>query len=174
MSTPGTAHYEGQDVVTADDDNLGSVVDQRDDFVLIKTGKLLKHTHAIPLEFVHEENGVLRTTLSKELVNESPRVDGDELDVGAIRRHYGLDVPTVTDPDPDGTENAETVGVREGIDPDPAQRLGTLGGAGDPTIEHPSSFDSARIEHSNSADPGYMPGRLGDRTPMDDRVDELE
>ncbi|HZT92155.1 MAG TPA: hypothetical protein VFA05_08960 [Gaiellaceae bacterium] len=175
MTSPGTTTYEGKEVVTSDDHSLGTVQAQRGEFVLIKTGGLLKHTHAIPLEFLHEEGGVLRTTLSKELVNESPRVSDDDVDVAAVRRHYGLDVPTVTDPDPDGVENAETVGLREGADPAPAQRLGTLGGAGDPTIERSADFDAARIEHSNSADPGWMPGGVvGHHTPMDDRVDELE
>lgn len=165
---------EGKEVVTSDDHTLGTVVGERDGCAIVETGHVFKSRHAIPHDFLHEEDGVLRTTLTKELVDDSPKVDDDDFDVHAIRRHYGIEVPTVTDPDPDGTFNAESVGLHEGIEPAPAQRLGTLGGAGDPTIEHPSEFDAARIEHSNSADPGYMPGRLGARTTMDDRVDELD
>ena len=50
-------------------------------------------------------------------------------------------LPTVVDPDPDGLDSAETAGAREGVEPAPAERLGTLGGEGDPAVEQPEVFD---------------------------------
>lgn len=133
---------EGQDVVTSDDHKLGTVVAERDGCAIVETGHVFKTRHAIPNEFLHEHEGVLRATVSKDMVHDSPKLDGDELDTNAVKLHYGLIEVHVVDPDPEES-NAETEGVQHGIDPDPAKRLGTLGGANDPTIERPAGFDHA-------------------------------
>jgi hypothetical protein len=80
----------GTDVVTIDGDKIGHVVDERDGFLIVEHG-LLKSKHAIPQKCVEadEGEGVLRTTLSKSLVHDSPKVNG-EFDREAIAEHYGL------------------------------------------------------------------------------------
>lgn len=131
---------EGQDVVTSDDHKLGTVVAERDGCVVIETGHVFKTRHAIPTDFLHEHEGILRATVAKEIVDDSPKVDGDSFDVNAVKMHYGLIEVHVVDPDPQ-EQNAETDGARHGIEPAPSERLATLGGANDPSIERPAGFD---------------------------------
>src|SRR5580765_3995265 len=79
----------GTDVVTIDGDKIGHVVDERDGFLIVEHG-LLKSKHAIPQKCVEADGErVLRTTLSKSLVHDSPKVNG-EFDLEAIAEHYGL------------------------------------------------------------------------------------
>src|SRR3954451_8601064 len=108
----GGSRMEGQEVVTSDDQKLGSVVASREDCAIVETGTVFKHKHAIPREFLHEHDGVLRATVTKDVVNDSPKIDPDKFDLDAVRGHYGLDGAFVVDPDPDGVESAETAGAR--------------------------------------------------------------
>jgi hypothetical protein len=105
---------EGTDVVTYDEDKLGTVLEQRDDFVIIESGHVFKSKHAIPREFIHEQNGVLVATVAKDVVMDSPKVNGDALDAHEIRRHYGLDVPFEVDPDPERPAGAEELSNGDG------------------------------------------------------------
>jgi hypothetical protein len=102
---------EGQDVVTTDDHKIGTVVGTRDGCVIIESGHVFKARHAIPTDFIHEHDGVLRATVAKEIVDDSPKLDGDEFDSNAVRMHYGLIEVHVVDPDPQEA-NAETDGPR--------------------------------------------------------------
>jgi hypothetical protein len=142
---------EGQQVIGADDHRLGTVVAERDGCAIVELGHVFKSKHAIPEEFLHEYEGELRATVAKEIVSDSPKVDEDDFDANAVRLHYGLiDIAVV---DPDATlDNAETEGRRQGIEPAPSERMGTLGGAGDSTIEAPASFERP----TNSGDPSWM------------------
>jgi hypothetical protein len=133
---------EGQEVVSSDDHKLGTVVAERGGSVIVESGHVFKSRHAIPTDFLHEHDGVLRATVGKEVVEESPKVDGDSFDENAVKMHYGLIEVHVVDPDPQDA-NAETDGLHGGIEPAPSERLRTLGGAGDPTIEGPSGLDPA-------------------------------
>src|SRR3954453_397458 len=113
---------EGQEVVTSDDQKLGSVVASRENCAIVETGTLFKSKHAIPREFLHEHDGVLRATVTKEVVNDSPKVAPDNFDVAAVRMHYGLDGTFEVSPDPDGLDSAETAGARAGVQPAPSER----------------------------------------------------
>src|SRR5262245_2510923 len=84
---------QGTDVVTYDEDKLGTVLEQRDDFVIIESGHVFKSKHAIPRDFIHEQEGVLVATVAKDVVMDSPKIENGDLDAQAIRQHYGLDVP---------------------------------------------------------------------------------
>jgi len=139
----GQTFTEGQTVVSADDHTIGKVVGQRDDCVLIETGHVFKSTHAIPASFLHEHEGEIRATVSKEIVNDSPQVDADSFDCEAVLLHYGLGGPYEVDPDP-VLDNAETEGARHGIDPAPAERVGTLGETNDQLP--PEGPGKARVE----------------------------
>ncbi len=132
---------EGRDVVSSDDHKIGTVVAERGDCVIVERGHVFKSRHAIPRTFLHDLDGELRATVAKELIADSPHVDLEHWDGEEVNRHYGLVDDTVVDPDPDGVVNAETVGLHHGIEPAPAERLGTLGGEGDPSIEEPAAFD---------------------------------
>jgi hypothetical protein len=103
---------EGQDVVTSDDHKLGTAVDRRDGCVIVESGHVFKSRHAIPNEFLHEHEGVIRATVGTDVVHDSPKVSGDELDVQAIRMHYGLVEVHSVDPGADPTTEAPS-----GLDP---------------------------------------------------------
>jgi hypothetical protein len=80
----------GYDVRTIAGDKIGHVVDAQGDYLIIEHG-LLKSKHALPKTFaeVDESERQVRTTLSKELIYDSPKVNGD-LDRTAVAEHYGL------------------------------------------------------------------------------------
>lgn len=80
------------DFITAvDDKQWGKVVGRQDGFVIVEHGTLRKHRYAVPEEAVEvdDESKEVRTSLSGELIGESPKVD-DGFDRDAIARHYGL------------------------------------------------------------------------------------
>ena len=150
---------EGQDVVTNDDHKLGTVIAERDDCVGVETGHIFKSKQAIPRSFLHEHDGVLRTTVTKEIVEASPKVDLEHWDCSAVRLHYGLDGPFEVDPPADGVSNAEVEGQRHGVQPAPAARARQLGeedAAGDlPVVRdrQANAYDpagsTANLNHQN-------------------------
>jgi hypothetical protein len=83
---------EGRQVVTSDDERLGTVLAERDGCVIVEMGHVFKSKHAIPQDFLHDHDGVLHATVAKDVVSESPKVAVDDFDAGEIRRHYGLEV----------------------------------------------------------------------------------
>jgi hypothetical protein len=116
---------EGQDVVTSDEHRLGHVVAERDGYVVVESGHVFKSRYAIPTDFLHEHDGVLRATVAKSVVTESPKLEEDEVDLDALRLHYGLIEVHQVDPDPE-EQIAETEGLRHGVKPAPAERLDVL------------------------------------------------
>jgi len=103
-------HHE-YEVVTIDGDKIGHVIDENADYLIVEHG-LLKSKHALPRTFaeINETEGVIRTTLSKQLVYDSPKVNGD-FDRDAIAEHYGL---------AEGFEDPPTRGLGELEPDDPA------------------------------------------------------
>ena len=104
----------GYDFITVvDDKRWGTVVDQQGDFVIVEHGSLRKHRYAVPMSAVDVDEGAeeVRTTLSGELISESPKVD-DGFDRGSIERHYGLGETSETAGIESATE--ERAQIREG------------------------------------------------------------
>jgi hypothetical protein len=104
----------GYEVISvADDERLGTVVREEGGYVVFEHGLLRKRHLAVPKNTVEvdAERRQVRTTLSKELVEGSPKVEDDRLDTDALARHYGT---------PDTAERAveERLAAREGIDGD--------------------------------------------------------
>lgn len=84
---------EGYDLVTSDDKHLGHVVAKVGDNAIVEHGHLRKSRHAVPTAFldVHEDEQIVRTTLSKELIEDSPKVPDDgDVDEAEIAAYYGL------------------------------------------------------------------------------------
>jgi hypothetical protein len=144
----------GETVVGSDDNKLGTVVDERDNCVVVETGHVFKTKHAIPREFIHEQDGELRATLTKEIVEDSPKIDLDNWDSSEVRLAYGLDGPFEVDPDPNGLESAETDFARAGQNAPPAERVNTLGGRDD------ASVPVVRDRMANAADPTGVTANL--------------
>jgi hypothetical protein len=83
---------EGYDVISvADDTRLGTVIREQGDYVVFEHGTLRKQHRAIPNTTIEvdDDRNEVRTTLSKELIEESPKVDENGLDYDALARHYG-------------------------------------------------------------------------------------
>lgn len=98
---------EGRTVVTSDDQKLGTVVAEPDGFVVVESGHMFKSRHAIPADFLHEHEDIVRATVGKDVVHDSPKVDGDTFDEYAVKMHYGLIEVNVVDPDPNLAEPGE-------------------------------------------------------------------
>jgi hypothetical protein len=88
---------QGYDVRTIDGDKIGHVVDAEGDYLIVEHG-LLKTKHALPKRFaeVDPDDHVVHTTLPKDLIYESPKVNG-ELDRDAVAEHY-RDADALTEP----------------------------------------------------------------------------
>jgi hypothetical protein len=83
---------DGYDLITlVDEKRWGTVVGEESDYLVVEHGTLRKHRYAIPKASVEvdPEAREARTTLSGELIGDSPTVD-DGFDREAIDRHYGL------------------------------------------------------------------------------------
>jgi hypothetical protein len=82
-------HHE-YEVETIDGDGIGHLVGEQGEYLIVEHG-LLKSKHALPksLSEIDEDEGVIRTTLSKHLVYDSPKVNG-RFDREAVAEHYGL------------------------------------------------------------------------------------
>ena len=107
---------DGYEVETIDGDKIGHVIGTDQGYLLIEHG-LLKTKHALPHVFaeIDDDAHVVRTTLSKQIVHDSPKVDG-VIDRAAIAEHYGLE----------GFSDAPTRGRDEVLPDDPS--LGVFNG----------------------------------------------
>ena len=131
-------HMDGYDFITAvDDKRWGTVVGREGEYVIVEHGALRKHRYAVPESSVDvdEQAQEVRTTLSGELISESPKVDGD-FDGHAVARHYGLD-------DADGPSPAESSG-------------------GDTAVEERAQIREGSAESTDGM-PDESPALLGDR-----------
>jgi hypothetical protein len=92
---------QGYDVVTSDDHKIGTVVDTRDNCLIVEHGHVFKTRNAVPLEFAHvdEATHVVRVTVAKDVFGDSPKVD-DGWTCEATHTHYGLIGEFEVDPDP--------------------------------------------------------------------------
>ena len=122
---------DGYEVIGSDDHKVGEVVAQEGDLLIVEGGLLRKSRHAVPKAFAHTDDGekVVRLSVSKDLVVDSPSVD-DDVDHQAVALHYGL-ADTAAAPETvgygdvtpdDPGESAEVAGARRGVEPAPEQR----------------------------------------------------
>ena len=147
---------EGYEVITSDDHKVGRVVGESGDNLIVESGTLFKSRHALPRTFVEvdADAAVVRTTLSKKIIDDSPKLDGDDFDTTAVAAHYGL---AAGDPAP------PTEGYGELVADDPAQTADAdAQRAGVETGEQ----QRARIRDAQNAsegplDTGVSPGATG-------------
>jgi hypothetical protein len=123
---------DGYEVRTSDGATAGRVVGERGDSLVVETGTIFKSQHLLPRVFVEvdEAEGTVRSTLTKTMIADSPKLQGDEVDEGAVLHHYGLAgteaaPPTagdgVVDPD-DPARTADQQALRDGVEPAEQQR----------------------------------------------------
>ena len=134
----------GYEVIGSDDGKLGHVVEIDGEFLIVEEGTLRKKRHAIPKAFAHPDDGeeVVRLTVSKELVEDSPTFKEGQLDRKAAAAHYGLaagyDEPEtegygeLTPDDP--ARGAEQEGLRSGIESAGEKRVRIQQGDDEPGV----------------------------------------
>lgn len=79
------------EVVAADGSSVGRVAGERGANLVVEHGTIFKSRRAIPHAFleVDAEARVVRASISKRLIEESPKLD-DDVDDAEIARYYGL------------------------------------------------------------------------------------
>ena len=104
---------EGFEVITSDDAKAGRVVEVRGDNLIVEHGTIFKSRHALPRTFVDVDDAgqVARASVSKEILESSPKLDDGEVDERAVAEHYGL---------AEGFEEPPTQGYGETVPDDPA------------------------------------------------------
>ena len=77
---------EGYEVVTPDEDTIGRVVERKGDYLIVEHGVLRKSRHAVPWSTVEIDDAEqrARTSLSKEFIETSPKLENGSLDEQAI------------------------------------------------------------------------------------------
>jgi hypothetical protein len=121
---------EGYDVLTNDDDKVGTVAGASGEFLIIEHGLIRNSKHALPRQFARVDDGEqeVRITVGKEIFLDSPEFDED-LDEQAVREYYGL-APSqapgtegygVTDPGEPARSSAEQA-QRDGLEPTEVER----------------------------------------------------
>ena len=144
---------EGYEVITSDEHKLGHVVGTIGDNLVVEHGTIIKSKHPVPKAFaeVHDDEKVVRLTVSKEIVCEAPKVNGDGYDERAVAEHYGLAA---------GVEAPATEGYGELLPDDPARTAEDDElRAGIPTAEQ------ERLRARSGDQEPESPGLLGDRNP---------
>ena len=149
---------EGFQVITSDDCKLGEVVEVDGENLIVEHGHLRKTKHAVPKTFAHtdESERVVRLSVSKEIVDSSPKVDG-QVDEQAVAEHYGLasafEAPETAgygDVEPnDPARSAQEDEIRQGITPADQQRAETR--------------EAGMAPGTGAHDTGESPALLGDR-----------
>jgi hypothetical protein len=111
---------EGYGVIGSDGGKLGHVVAIEGDLLVLEEGHVRKTRYAIPKAFAHpdDQEQVVRLTVSKDLVEDSPPVKNGELDHEAVAAHYGL-----AESHGEPAESAEQEGLRAGIEPSAKERV---------------------------------------------------
>jgi hypothetical protein len=152
---------DGYEVLTSDDAKVGKVVKASGDFVIVEHGTIFKSRHAIPRVFAHadDDERVVRTTISKTMIEDSPEVEDGNVDEQEVARYYGL---AAGDPAP------ETLGAGELLPDDPARSAeADRAAAGLPTAGEERLTAQRHVHDGVSGPPS--PGLLGSRNPENDR-----
>jgi hypothetical protein len=150
---------EGFDVVTSDDSKIGHVETVRDGHLIIEHGLFKKTKHAVPETFAYPDHAeqTVRLSVSKEIVESSPKLANGSIDTQAVAEHFGL---------AEGAAAPDTEGYGELLPDDPARTADQdLMRAG----EEPADQQRAKIREGGlepERDKEDSPtGYLSDRTP---------
>ena len=142
---------ESYDVVTIDDQKVGTVAGESGDFLIVEHGMIRKSKRALPRQLARVDDGEqqVRITVGKEIFLDSPELAGD-FDEQAVREYYGLA--------PSQGPGAEGYGVTDPGDPARSSEEQALRAGMEPAVEERARIreDEPEIEES--------PALLGDRT----------
>jgi hypothetical protein len=104
----------GYDVITSDGEKMGHVVGTDDSILLVERGTIRKSRYAVPRAVAHtnQAESEVRLTVSKEIVEAGPKVNGNGVDEKEVAEYYGI----VDSPE----AQADTRGYGEVVPGDPA------------------------------------------------------
>ena len=110
---------QGWQVVTSDGDKVGKVAEVTEHFLVVEHGHIHKTRHAVPMTFVHPRNAdeVVCVGVPKDMIEESPKVNGDGIDEQKVAEFYGL-VGSLDDAPTEGAGESEWDDPRYGSDRD--------------------------------------------------------
>jgi hypothetical protein len=149
---------EGFEVISINDEKcIGHVAGRSGDFLIVEHGHLRHTKNALPLSFaeIDEANERVTTTLSAGMVHESPKVNGDSIDTGAVAAYYGLSGETAEgygDTDADEV----TAGAESDFDRSPSAAAESA------TVRDGTATGQAPNDHAGAPAPD-SPALLGDR-----------
>ena len=105
---------DGYEVRTSDGDKLGEVVGTIGDNLIVEHGTLRKVRHPLPRVFaeVDDDQRVVLATVSKDVLEDAPKVEDGSVDERAVAQHYGLAA---------GEAQPETLGYGDVNPDDPAR-----------------------------------------------------
>ncbi|TML09524.1 MAG: hypothetical protein E6G38_05740 [Actinobacteria bacterium] len=148
---------EGFDVVTSDDCKIGHVVAVQDRHLIIEHGMLKKTRHAVPETFAYTDDGeqTVRLSVSKEIVESSPKLENGSIDTQAVAEHFGL---------AEGSAAPETEGYGELLPDDPARSADqdALRAGREPADQERAEIREGGLEADRN---GTTTGYLSDRMP---------
>ncbi|TMM22249.1 MAG: hypothetical protein E6F94_13460 [Actinobacteria bacterium] len=148
---------EGFDVVTSDDCKIGHVVAVQDRHLIIEHGMLKKTRHAVPETFAYADDGeqTVRLSVSKEIVESSPKLENGSIDTQAVAEHFGL---------AEGSAAPETAGYGELLPDDPARSADqdALRAGREPADQERAEIREGGLEADRN---GTTTGYLSDRMP---------
>ena len=160
---------EGYDFITAvDGRHWGTVVGRQGDYVIVEHGMLRKHRYAVPETSVEVDDAerAVRTSLSADLIGDSPKVDDGNVDRYEVAAHYGL---------AETSEAPATEGWGETVATDPA--VGAEAQAERDGVET-AVEQRARVREDAGSDmggiPDESPAMLGERYSDFRRKDDEE
>ena len=148
---------DGYQVVTSDDCKFGHVVGREGDHLIIEHGTLKKTKHALPATFAHVDDGeeVVRLSVPKQIVEDSPKLENDTIDEQAVAQHYGL---------AEGEPAPETEGYGETLPDDPGWSADQdASRAGRETADQERAKIREGGIQEGQEDLGESPALLGDR-----------
>jgi hypothetical protein len=104
----------GYDVITSDGEKLGHVVGTDGSMLLVERGTIRKSRYAVPRAMAQTDQAEneVRLSVSRQVVEEGPRLDGEGVDEKAVADYYGLG---------EGQERPDTQGYGDVIPGDPAR-----------------------------------------------------
>ena len=150
---------EGFEVLSINDEKcIGHVVERSGDFLIVEHGHLRHTKNALPVSFVEidEANQRVTTTLSASMVHESPKVNGDGVDVGAVGAYYGIADDTAEGYG-DTRPGEVTAGAESDLDRSPS------GAEERATVQDGYTRGAAPTDHAGAPAPD-SPALLGDRS----------
>jgi hypothetical protein len=158
----------GYEVVTSDKRTVGRVVDVKDGYLIVESGRLRRSRRPIPREFVHavDEAEMVFVTVPMRVLHDAPKADRQSrFDRSEAAWHYGL-AETYAQPPTEGAGSSLPHDSAWGSDRDAIA-------AGRPPAEHRRAEIRKHMRPGETGEHGAShrsPALFGDRRWQDSRV----